>query len=92
VQEWEALGRAAEKLTTTTSVMSLGQWKGTHVVAPLLSDVYETVAGIYNRVERVMVGLPPAESSETPQAASKEGAPSGSSSEPSGVVPVKAVA
>jgi hypothetical protein len=92
MEEWRSLGRAARQLQASAETLTRSTWQGAPAVLVNLAQAHEVIATMYNRAEPMALRHWKEDRPRTPQERSEGGSPSGSSPEPSGVVPVKAVA
>jgi hypothetical protein len=79
LDEWRALARACKQLTALGQMLHASGWNGKAVALVELAQAYEVIAGIYNRTEATVRGLPWPPPTEKPQDASGEGGLGGSS-------------
>jgi hypothetical protein len=82
VEEWKDLGRSCHQLQAIAGALKQTSWQGAPAVLVNVFQVYEVIAGIYNKAEEARLGPRRKKSTEMPQAASGEASPSESSSEP----------
>ena len=58
LQEWKDLGHAAEKLAQVVGSLRSTNWAGSPLAQVLIRDVYEVVAGLYNKAEKDALAFP----------------------------------